>query len=479
MKTFYYLMFCAALMLAGCDKGINDDNGNGNGNGDGNGNGGDNTNTEIVLSEDTKTEVTVKADEQGDGKAIKFKAAAAWTATVKDVTQSKADTESEVEWLKLSAYSGEAGDVSLALSISKNFTGVTRKAEIIIQCGETTIKITIEQVAENADGTITKQVKTINGRWEFNSEIIDIPNGNPISEETMQYIYDTKGRVVKIISNDEDGSYYTCETIYDYSIVDEIQVTSRENNNGETTEEKYIVTLNDKGNAVKVRKFDSYENKFYDENVISYYDDGRVKQVISYGGYSPKEGRKYNFTYENGYLTKLTEIGDFEYISDFDIPTFYPNKYPNNNIVDMINFYSMYDDTNLNEESISMLSTIGRLGKTSDYFLEVNKKEQLTPDRRNPDPTLDPNAEDIIETETDIDWGDNLLSCEYDKDNNLTKVTITTPFIAYKYTYRYSVDKNNPIDDGKYTYYNWILKETNKEKIKDSKDIITYTFNYE
>lgn len=468
MRKFYCLIFCTALMLAGCEEGIgNDDDGKG----------GD---TELVLSNDTKTEVTVKADENGEGQVIKFTAAAAWNATVKDVTSSKADTENNVDWLKLSSYSGEAGNVSLTLSISKNFTGVNRKAEIIIQCGDATIKITIEQVAENADGTVTRQVEYITNRCEFNSEKVNNPDAVTVSEETMKYSYDDKGRVVKIASADFDENDYSYETIYDYTIVDEIQVISREYSDSGTNEEKYIVNLNDKGNAVKVRKFDSYENKYLDKSVISYYDDGRLKQAMMYGGYSPEKGTQYNFTYENGYLTKITETGYDENIINFDIPTFYPNKYPNNNIIDMITFYSVYEDWELGNESISMLSTIGRLGKTGDYFLERRKRDQL--EDNFPLETSHEKPGTVIREvkykNTDFNNYDDIFSCEYDKDDNLTKVTITTGFDINEISYQIVVsDKVAEEHDGIKIYF-CEIENYSKNKIGSDVDTVTYTLSY-
>lgn len=478
-------MFCAALMLAGCDKGINDDNGNGNGNGDGNGNGGDNTNTEIVLSEDTKTEVTVKADEQGDGKAIKFKAAAAWTATVKDVTQSKADTESEVEWLKLSAYSGEAGDVSLALSISKNFTGVTRKAEIIIQCGETTIKITIEQVAENADGSITKLVKNIISTYEANSAQYS-PEGTTYKESNnITYLYDNNRNVSKTYyyGDDIEG-----ETTYDYSIKGEIKVNSREIVDGQTYEEKYIVTLNDKGNAVKVRKFNDENNTYYDKNIISYTEDGRVKQIKEYSLIDREENIT-EIEYKDGYITQITERSkDYNNSYKFDIPKFYPNKYPNNNIVDMISLYS-YDGEfdSFENESLNMLSTIGRLGKTSDYFIELGSSSSYYDEETNPLPGDDakpgkPNdkIDSFNYTTTDFSKYYAVYSCEYDKDKILKSVTIRSKFDVVNISYDvYLTDKLVHTSEDGTEYYKTEIKNYKEEKKDEGEDIITYTFNYE
>lgn len=455
MKVFYSLAICAALMMTSCD--------NENGNGD------------IVLTGDTPKEIVVKADDNGNSQAIKFTAVAPWTATVKDVTPSRSDSGSEVEWIKLSAYNGEAGDVSLDLSFSKNLTGATRIAEILIQCGKTTIKITIEQVAENADGTVTKQINSITCRWEYNSESIENPGIDPVSESTVTYKYDDNGRVSRVISDDN------YETIYDYTIVDEIQVTSRESYSGETNEEKYIVTLNDKGNAVKIRQFDSYENKYYDKNTVSYTEDGRISQITNFR-YDNGETCKTNITYNNGYITGITEKGDNGYTDntyEFDIPTFYPNKYPNNNMIDMISFYQNVESLNI--ESISMLSTIGRLGKTSDYFIERGKRREYAYDE-NMETSYEKPGTVIREsnyTNINFEGYDDIYSCEYDNDNNLKKVIITSKFDVEEISYKIVVSDEiaETTEEGINIYF---CKKTDYKRVKtdEGEDITTYTINY-
>lgn len=94
---------------------------------------------------------TVYADTE-TANAINFTAKAAWTATV-TALQVKAEGGSSVEWLTLDKYSGQAGSFSLKMSLKPNYTGETRKAQIGIVSGETSISTTIEQKGTNKDGT--------------------------------------------------------------------------------------------------------------------------------------------------------------------------------------------------------------------------------------------------------------------------------------------------------------------------------------
>lgn len=462
MKALYYLTLCGALILSAC----NDENGNGG-------------NKEIILAEGTPEEVVVKADEKESSQVIKFTAVAAWTATVKDVTSSRAGDDNEVEWIKLSAYSGEAGEVSLYLSFSKNLTGITRKAEINIQCGETIIKIAIEQLAENADGTITKQLKTIKGKWEFNSEIVGDAGGNPISEQTTTYSYDNQGRVVKVISIDEDGSEDTFETIYDYSILNEIQITYREYYKEDTYEERYVADLNENGNAVRIREF--FEGKYINENKIEYSEEGRITSIKEYDENNKLE-EEINYTYDkDGYLIKAVvedRYGNDSGIYSFDIPTTYPNKYPNNNIIDMLSFY----DTHFfgSDESIITMSQIGRLGKTGDYFIERVKKDDLEVVIPIEESSEAPGTviREVKYQNADFNNYDDEYSFEYDKDKNLTKVTLTSKFDIKEISYKIVVtDKVSSVIDG-IKYYFCEDKDYKNIKIGENKDITTFTLGY-
>lgn len=105
----------------------------------------------IELTGGTEASQTIFADETEKSDGIKFKATAAWTATVSDVTSKANDKDA---WLRLNAYSGGAGDVTLTISLDKNDTGKDRKTEIRITCDGTTIMIIVEQKAtmkENED----------------------------------------------------------------------------------------------------------------------------------------------------------------------------------------------------------------------------------------------------------------------------------------------------------------------------------------
>ncbi len=107
----------------------------------------------VKLSPETKQEQQVYADNQQAPAPIKFTATAPWTATVAEIA-TKAEAGSEVDWLTLSAYKGDPGDISLTMTLSPNYTGAARKAEIRIACGGTIITITVEQKGTTEQGEV-------------------------------------------------------------------------------------------------------------------------------------------------------------------------------------------------------------------------------------------------------------------------------------------------------------------------------------
>lgn len=98
----------------------------------------------IRLAGDMSAHQTIYADETTieDG-SIEFVTVGPWTAEVTEAYINKAEGD-KVDWISLSQYSGDkAGDHAIQVSLSKNFTGVDRKACIQITSGSA-VTITIE-----------------------------------------------------------------------------------------------------------------------------------------------------------------------------------------------------------------------------------------------------------------------------------------------------------------------------------------------
>lgn len=377
MKSFYYLLLSAALVFSACSEG--EDNP-----------------AQLKLADGVPTEIVLGDGETSGVKEIKFVASAPWTASVKEI--SAARNGSEVDWLTLSKYSGDAGEFTLTLTINDNETTETRKAEIVIVCGDTTITITVEQKPSgdgNVDGGETNDsrlVKTI--------KIAMINNPNEVV--VGQLTYDDEDRVIKLVAGPEQGpANQTCTFEYKGNtlVINETGVDS-----GEPYHLKYEAELNEAGNAVKMYKFEENgaKNIRYD---FEYDNDGRLIQIQSYISNELSDIEKINYqdgllkSYEYDDLNEGEDSSSFKYVVDLE--TAYTHKYKNNSNLDPVTFILQFFD-----ESYYVLYHINVLGKTSDLLPESamfvressNEKDKFSYE-------FDGNGRVVKMTVDESDWG--------------------------------------------------------------------------
>lgn len=341
MKSFYYLLLCAALTFSACSNG--DDNP-----------------AQLKLADGIPTEIVFGDGEDSGVKEIKFVASAPWAATVKET--SVARSGSEVDWLTLDKYSGDAGEFTLTLTIRDNETSETRRAEIVIICGDTTVTITVEQKpydtgneggSETTDSRLVKTMKIV---------MLNKPDDVAVGKFT----YDDKGRVVKMVAGPEQGPVdqtFTIEYNENILVINETGIDS-----GDTYNSKYEVELNEAGNAVKMYKIDETGSKSLDYD-FKYDNDGRLIQIQSYISNELSDVEKINY---NGGLLESYEYDDLESgegSSSFnyliDLSTAYTHKYQNKGNIDPVTFILQFFG-----ESYYTLYYIGVLGKTSDQLPE-------------------------------------------------------------------------------------------------------------
>ena len=133
----------AALLFAGCE-GTDPITGDGT----------------VILPDESQKTQTAYADEETTG-SFMFVATQSWTAEVKE-------TRSGLSWLRLlnngkETYEGGAGSFTLQIELDANFTGETRKATIVVQCGESKITITVTQDAKTEEGEVPKDPHPVTG----------------------------------------------------------------------------------------------------------------------------------------------------------------------------------------------------------------------------------------------------------------------------------------------------------------------------
>lgn len=214
-KILLQLMLLPLLMFSACSD---DDKGD----------------STIIIAKDQQNQ-TAFADDTD--KTIRFTAIQDWRTEV-DYTGTKA-TDAAEKWVTLDPPSGEAGEVTVKVTLGKNFTGVNRRAVIKIICGGTTITVIIEQKAETENGEIPDEEPNL-------PEPGPHPDARRIAEvRTYEdgdyrvfFNYDDKGRITKYYMR-ENGSE---QNIYEYTYVYESEERITEQFTGR--DEGYILSGN-------------------------------------------------------------------------------------------------------------------------------------------------------------------------------------------------------------------------------------------
>ena len=176
-----------------------------------------------ILIDSSLLEQIFDADQTAP-KTISFTAAEAWTATLEETTRT------EPSWLRLSAYSGDAGKAQITIEIlESNSSSESRFAKITIVCGSYRIAIEIEQKGHGSDNP-------------------DNPN-DPDDPDTPPTDYKYVARVdYKLTDNREEGATTTVSQSFDY---DEENRVARITENYHSTDEYSY-----KDNGTEIYTFD-------------------------------------------------------------------------------------------------------------------------------------------------------------------------------------------------------------------------------
>lgn len=126
-----------------------------------------------------KLSITTYADDTEVKGGFSFTATEAWTTAI-DYGESVRSGSND--WVTLDPASGNAGEVTITITLDENLTGEDRNATIRIICGETTLTITIEQrSSENPNGDNTgtgDEPSTKQPQFTINSILVKIKDSD-------------------------------------------------------------------------------------------------------------------------------------------------------------------------------------------------------------------------------------------------------------------------------------------------------------
>lgn len=321
---------------------------------------------EIELSEGTSDRQEIFADQtQPDDKGISFTSQGPWKAIVEEVVKTKA-TASTADWVILSQYSGDkAGNYTISITLTPNFTGKERQAVIRIICGDTEITIIIVQKGVAESGTIPRMINEIVYTQKLGKDA-NIIWGEP-ETTTISYYYDERDRVVKVIrtksveSDDNENRIITYT--FDYDAVGEITINETEK--GKDGVAKTLAKLDNQGRIMTIEEFDiPYKGDSYE---FSYNEAGQLaKMFYTDGPSADKYWDKYGYT--DGMLNKFTEWWNgTEDVTEIPINQLYPNRYSANTTNIDLNSVEWFG-----EEVINLLYGMRRFGVGSKCLMEIS-----------------------------------------------------------------------------------------------------------
>ncbi len=401
----------------------------------------DEESADIVLEDKGATDQTVFADTKSP-KGIKFKALKPWTATVTEgITRGGG---SEVDWLTLSQYSGEAGEYTITIYLKENLTGKDRSATITIDCGETKIVITIVQKGTNQDGTMPVLPKD-NLLKKFVFEFPAVM-GFDLEDVVIELEYDGMNRVSKIKASDPEGRQ---PTMWEISYPQDKSITIVSDGTS------YEAILNDKGYVTSLAK----ENAVFDLLRCEYNSDG----YLAYEKYNSDWGSYITeWTYDGDLLSKIKSYNEnagivIADVYDFPASVAYARKIPNVMNVDI--FTAMSSAVGSDFDMPLMLA--GVMGKRLPYLLEIQYIDAGETKDEEPIFTT-PNVTKHIRsgyTHQTLPYG----TCQYImQGNNVTKAVITLPMVTE--VTEYDAVVGNTLINPDYPGEGYAYTRTNEQK---------------
>lgn len=279
----------------------------------------------IIISDNQKNQTAYADDVE---KGITFTATEAWRTNV-DYTQMKADAPAE-QWVTLDPPSGEAGEVTIKVSLQTNTSGKDRTATVHIISGSATITVTISQKGLTEDGKIPEVVEPDPATVR---QIASMKYYEGTEESEVRFTYDEQGRVKEYASYSGAKQYYKATHEYlENRIIASIE--SNDNDYIETGNATY--TLVDNHAVLAVPDADEKLTQTW-----KYDDAGNMTQYIyitcnDFDSSDGSGGREYDadqmdYTWEGNVITKAHttyHVGDeysaylkydFEYYADSQV----------------------------------------------------------------------------------------------------------------------------------------------------------------
>lgn len=232
---------------------------------------------QVEVPDTRELEQTVGADDTQGKSGVTFTTEAAWTAAI---TQTRAGTP---DWISISPDHGDAaGTYTLRITLTPNGSEEERTATITIECGNSTVPITLTQ--EGTDNPITPVPNSRISRIEC-----DVMNNySPSHGEdrmiyTYRFMYDDAGRVIAYLLDrtPEDETDEAEETVtFNYADATTLNINITNTTVApEYANTSYTVTLDAAGRAIEAHN-DNYSSAYW---TFVYNEDGYCTEYTQSG----------------------------------------------------------------------------------------------------------------------------------------------------------------------------------------------------
>ncbi|MCM1441802.1 MAG: DUF4595 domain-containing protein [Roseburia sp.] len=276
MKHFLWVLACMAAFCTSCSDDDKDDT--------------------IKIAKGEKNQ-TAYADETG--RTINFTAAEAWSTAVKYAATRAEETD---EWVTLDPSSGEAGEVTISVTLDKNFTGKNRRAEITIICGDTRVTVIIEQDGKTEDGEIPDEDVVVPDPGPQDARrIARIIEHDGDAPYRLDFTYDEQGRILTYKSWEWDGSAFVKDIDASYTYYDDRVICQSSSYDGNTT---YSGTSNATLKDGRITESENTVKGSHTEHRTYEYDaEGRLTKLTTNDGTSTYSSA---LTWKDGVIASIT-----------------------------------------------------------------------------------------------------------------------------------------------------------------------------
>lgn len=462
-----------------------------------------------ILIDSSLLEQIFDADQTAP-KTISFTAAEAWTATLEETTRT------EPSWLRLSAYSGDAGKAQITIEIlESNSSSESRFAKITIVCGSYRIAIEIEQKGHGSDNpdnpndpdtppTDYKYVARVDYKLTDNRE------EGATTTVSQSFDYDEENRVARITENYHSTDEYSYKDngteiyTFDYTIANEVSV--RTTDEAERLLYKISAKTDEKGRITETSSYD-YDNgtpRLEGQETYTYTPEGRLSSLLSKYSYSSSSGlNQYSenkFYYTDGLLTRYTYYDSYEASYDPDYQPWeyslpadecYPHRYANDRSNLDFYMYAMGGRISFENTSSAIFSLLRLTGNYGDCLPEIttaaDEDDEVGGDEVGGYPT--PNVtlhKSYTTTESACGEDEYLkLRIETDADNAVKRISYDVPYEEYQVEYDIVVGNevideamNHPEFPEEGKLYKYEIKNRTKTKIRDIVNPATIEITY-